>query len=302
MNQQLQSENQTSLLPCPSEEEPTAQDAVNEILGPCIACGGRVWVSSEKESLKQLMTHHRLLRKAPGPARRIAELRWTCRRCDKKSIKDREVLSKSQGRYELARRMIALENIAEIVLECNFAKSEGTLEKRNQANWEKARSWERSSKNQWVWGPPGVGKTWYARCILNRALDLGFTVAEVTAQHWIELSVAFSPYEKKRSRLASVDVLLFEDIDKATWTEQAMDCFHECLSKRHEHDRRLLITSNGEAEFMEEKWLRLCISNPSRTPAITERMMPMERIDFKGKSIRMERQGTLRMEDGELEQ
>lgn len=152
----------------------------------------------------------------------------------------------------------------------------------NPAAWETAKA---ATGNLYVYGDIGVGKTHLCRCILNRAFVNGSTVAETMAAEYVRRYNAFSADQWLR-KLQQVDVLLFDDIDKANWRGDAIAGLWGLVDARASRKAITMVTANLDVGDVLKLMQAVNQSNSSIAMAALDRLKPVTKIQMKGRSLR----------------
>ena len=163
--------------------------------------------------------------------------------------------------------------------------------------WERAKVWTPKSEAWWIYGDKGTGKTYLARCILNAAFDLGYSVAELPTIEFSHMADRkFYQWHDKLEAYSRVKVLLIEDIDKAEWTSRGLSALFGILDTRYNDHNRTLVTTNATVEYCVGVWRKACGDNRSLPGTITDRLKPIRQVLMEGKTLRQggkdEYQGT----------
>lgn len=155
----------------------------------------------------------------------------------------------------------------------------------NQEVVEKLKLW-RMEMNLFLYGPPGVGKSHYGRCLLNRALRTGKTVAEMPVRSLIKLAMRFDQGRGRYQACCRAEVLLVDDIDKGAYNEERLGVIWELLDARCQGKRRTIVTSNLAPVELAEDLVRRVPENSSYGVATLDRLKPVEVHEFRGASQR----------------
>lgn len=282
-------------------EEPETRfvKAVLMMKGPCAACGKHDWIPAIEEAKRLCRAAHRVWKLNPGLQAGICRLSFLCKKCFAKTDeqKTKDVLAQRVSvttSYALGKELIGFATLS--MSEQNHLKA---VERVNPLSWNVAQDFTANTENLWIHGATGVGKTFFARYILNKMLNLGWSVGEITGTQWVERSMAFDKHITFRRELSKQRLVLIDDIDKAPWTEQALDAYFDFLNYRYDAKLKLLVTSNTKPEYMLSRgdvdkqipmgiFRRLAGRNQSKAEAIMERMGPMKRVHLVGDSLRKE--------------
>ncbi len=170
-----------------------------------------------------------LVTESTGALRWLNRVDAYCEKCIEVKVAKQE---QSNLREELKRRYFTALNshlLSEHFRSASFAESKKELEEINPEAWGMARGWTRKA-NLYICGPTGTGKTFMALGALRRAFVQGLDVAEVTARRFCKVSDTFTEGHGLLEAWKKVDVLLFDDIDKATWKLERVDALWELLN------------------------------------------------------------------------
>lgn len=158
------------------------------------------------------------------------------------------------------------------LLGCTFENSRPGFE--DQVAYEKARTWH-PDLGQCVYlsGDVGTGKTYLARCLVNRVLDTGGIAAAVNGfgfqglldRGWESTGVAW---------LYGPSVVLIDDLDKASWQERHLLALWEVLDQRRAGSRPTILTSNFDPDGLRKWWEQRLPNNISTIQAIFDRLRP----------------------------
>ena len=147
------------------------------------------------------------------------------------------------------------------------------------------RTWS-MAQNLFLYGPSGVGKSFYARCLLNGAMRAGKSVAEMPVR---SLLTAALRYDRGRGTFAAccrADVLLVDDIDKGAYNEDRLGAIWELLDARCQGGRRTIVTSNLDPVELAKDWVRRVPQNTSYGVAALDRLKPVSVCALSGVSLR----------------
>jgi DNA replication protein DnaC len=147
--------------------------------------------------------------------------------------------------------------------------------------------WLREHHNLLITGPTGIGKSWLACALADKACREGFSVLYVRAPRWLqELIVAKGDgrYSKLLAQLAKTDLVVLDDFGGAVLNEESRRDLLEFLEDRYEV-RSTLITSQLPVEHWHE-----AIGHPALADAILDRLVHNAyRLNLKGDSMRRQR-------------
>jgi DNA replication protein DnaC len=146
--------------------------------------------------------------------------------------------------------------------------------------------WVRSHQNIVITGATGLGKTWLACALANKACREGFSAYQARVTRLLEqlrIAHADGSYMKELSRLAKTDVLILDDWGIAPLNDAGRRDILEVIHDRH-GVRSTIVTSQVPVK----KW-HDTIGDPTIADAIMDRLVHRaHRIDLKGQSMRKE--------------
>lgn len=146
--------------------------------------------------------------------------------------------------------------------------------------------WVKAGRNIILTGPTGIGKSWIACALGEKACREGFTVHYARVSRLVqELSVTRvdGSFLKTLERLAKIDVLILDDWALAPLEGQAQQDILEVIDDRV-GKRSIIITS----QLPVEKWHDM-IGDPSTADALLDRLISKAvYINLKGGSLRRE--------------
>ncbi len=147
--------------------------------------------------------------------------------------------------------------------------------------------WIAKKRNVLITGPTGVGKTYLACALANKACREGYTVQYLRLPRLFEeltLAHADGRYPKLMAGFAKTDVLVLDDWGIAPFTDADRRELLEILEDRHEL-RSTLVTS----QLPVEKW-HDALGHPTLADAILDRLVHNAyRIEMTGESMRKKR-------------
>lgn len=149
--------------------------------------------------------------------------------------------------------------------------------------------WVRQHHNVFLLGPAGIGKTYLACALAQKACRDGFTALYTRApQLFRELAVAHADGSLPRRllRLARIDVLIVDDWAMAPLNEVERRDFLEVCDDRYQR-RSTILTS----QLPVAKW-HAQIGDPTLADSILDRLVhEAHRIELTGESMRKKRAG-----------
>ena len=147
--------------------------------------------------------------------------------------------------------------------------------------------WIRNHQNVIITGPTGIGKSYLAEALAQKACREGFTALYYrTPRLFSELAIARGDgnYSKLLIRLAKTDLLVVDDWGLSSLTDAERRDFLEVMEDRH-GIRSTIITS----QYPVAKWHEL-IGEPTLADAILDRIVHnTHKIVLKGESMRKTR-------------
>ena len=207
------------------------QKIAMELKGPCPDCG--ITQPETEEVADRVVDWWRRCEAGKARSFGLENLRYFCAACYLKTDTERMAALRKDKAVMVRKKQIWDKLLPHAIMSARFEHSDRVIELANRPAWEWGRNWNVAKGNAWIFGTVGTGKTFLARCIMNRAIDEWFLkAAEITGQKWVETAVKYSDHIAHREKLKGVDILLIEDIDKATWTEQSFDMFFELINYR----------------------------------------------------------------------
>jgi DNA replication protein DnaC len=147
--------------------------------------------------------------------------------------------------------------------------------------------WVRQHQHILLLGPTGIGKSWLACALAQKACRDGFSVLHKrTAELLRELAVAHADGSLGRMlvRLSRIDVLLLDDFAMAPLKDSERRDFLEICDDRYQR-RSLILTSQVPVAHWHEQ-----IGDPTIADSILDRLVHNAyRIELKGDSLRKKR-------------
>lgn len=144
--------------------------------------------------------------------------------------------------------------------------------------------WIKDHQNVIITGPTGVGKTWLACALAQKACRDGYTVQYQRLPRLLQdlsLARADGRYLKIMTTLAKTDLLLLDDWGLAPLTESQRRDLLELFEDRH-NLKSTLITSQMPVDHWHE-----LIGDPTLADAILDRLIHnAHRVPLKGESLR----------------
>jgi DNA replication protein DnaC len=147
--------------------------------------------------------------------------------------------------------------------------------------------WVRQHQSVLLLGPTGIGKTWLACALAQKACRDGFSVLHKrTSELFRELAVAHADGRigQMLLRLSRIDVLLLDDFAMAPLKDAERRDFLEICDDRYQR-RSTILTSQVPVNHWHEQ-----IGDPSLADSILDRLIHNAyRIELKGESLRKKR-------------
>jgi DNA replication protein DnaC len=149
--------------------------------------------------------------------------------------------------------------------------------------------WIRKHQNVLITGPTGVGKTYIACALAQKACREGITVSYIRAPrlyHDLAISKADGSYSRLMARLARTRLVLIDDFGLAPMTDPDRRNFLEIVEDRH-LTGSTIVTSQLPLENWHET-----IGDPTLADAVLDRLVHnAHKIALKGESMRKKRSG-----------
>ena len=181
----------------------------------------------------------------------------------------------------------ALENesITPATAMASFKRSAAEVEAANPEAWKTIQKW-RGKKNLYIFGPMGTGKSYAARCLLNKFIGKK-SLSEVTASDALKFGASFDEEDQKTFRaLQKVELLLLDDLDKVSLTKPKVVALWKLLNYRNAYNLRTIITANMPPVQLAEYLAKGAPENTKPVFAALDRIQPLTQVEFKGKSLR----------------
>ena len=144
--------------------------------------------------------------------------------------------------------------------------------------------WIKSAQNAIITGPTGVGKTYLACALANRACRMGYASFYIRAPklfHDIAIARADGSYSKFMNKLAKTKLLLIDDLGLAPMTDHERRNLLEVLEDRHS-----LSSTIVTSQLPIKSWHEI-VGDPTIADAILDRLIHnAHRIKMKGESMR----------------
>ncbi len=144
--------------------------------------------------------------------------------------------------------------------------------------------WVKNAENIIFTGKTGVGKTWLACALANKACRLGYTIKYERVPRLLEdlyVAHANGTYPKVMNRLAKVDILLLDDFGLAPLSDTERRDLLEVVEDRQRRKSTILT-----AQLDIKHWHEL-IGEPTVADAILDRLVSSaHKIKLTGKSLR----------------
>jgi DNA replication protein DnaC len=150
-------------------------------------------------------------------------------------------------------------------------------------------AWVEAHQNLFLVGPTGIGKTWLARAIAQKACRDGYTALFLKAAELfrdLAASRADGSHSKQLYQLGRVDVLIIDDWAMAPMTAAERRDVLEICDARYQTHSTLLTSQLPVASWHAQ------IGDPTTADSILDRLVHnAHRIDLQGESMRRRRAG-----------
>ena len=147
--------------------------------------------------------------------------------------------------------------------------------------------WLKEQLNILITGPTGVGKTWLACALAQKACREGYTVLYLRLPRLLQelpMAKGDGSYSKRMATLAKTDVLVLDDWGLSKLIPEQQRDLLEILEDRH-GTRSTLVTS----QLPVDKWHDI-IGDPTLADAILDRLIHNAyKINLKGESMRKQK-------------
>lgn len=157
--------------------------------------------------------------------------------------------------------------------------------------FEWGRDWmpKQPKNSAFIEGTKGAGKSYFAHCILNAAMDQGMAVREIQALHIQELATDWDnkrAARKTMTELKHIGCLLIEELGLVSWNDYGAIALREIIDYRTRMHMPILITSNLSIRELRYVWdgneiTKGCLKNGSIAGPMLDRMQNFVGFQFK---------------------
>ncbi len=144
--------------------------------------------------------------------------------------------------------------------------------------------WVKNHENIIFTGKTGVGKTWLACALANKACRMGYTIKYERIPRLLEalyVAHADGTYPRAMNRLAKIDILVLDDFGLATLSDTERRDLLEVIEDRQKR-KSTIFTSQLEVKHWHD-----IIGEPTVADAILDRLVSnSHKIKLSGKSLR----------------
>lgn len=165
--------------------------------------------------------------------------------------------------------------------------------------FEWGREWDVSNPKSWaiIYGHVGTGKTYLARCVLNKAMQQGLSAREIEAADLVQLNNTWSDNVKKFNAILKADVFLIEEVGLVSWTKDALVALRRVVDAAYKNRKRgvVLMTSNLSADELMDAWYAPVKGTGWETiyNSMIDRMRKIQRLVMDGETLRRGAQNVL---------
>lgn len=169
----------------------------------------------------------------------------------------------------------------------SFQRSNKAIE--NMSVYALAQAWRPRTSNVYLHGTVGTGKTYLAKCLIQRAVQMYLGTSVLTGMEFISEVGGSGGYGRKTGLPGTIvqpDVILIDDVDKCPWTPTSLGWLWQLLDIRRGRERSTIMTANQTPQEIIEHWEKYIEKNKSVPFAIMDRMKPMLVLELVGPSLR----------------
>ncbi|MFP4501186.1 MAG: hypothetical protein ACLFTT_09325 [Candidatus Hydrogenedentota bacterium] len=205
---------------------------------------------------------------------------WVARQAERRAQEARDLASQRRGRLALLQDAGLLRESTR-----HMRLDSLTVDSDNRNAIQAAREWlTGGGRGLWLHGPPGTGKSFLGRTLLGEHYgENARLIAEVSAPRFLRVSRDWESGELALSRLARVDLLLVDDLDKARWNDSGLASLWRLCDDRCEGRRRSIVTSNVPARVLIQRCAGDLLENWT---AAVDRLKPLTTVKLDGPSRR----------------
>lgn len=103
-----------------------------------------------------------------------------------------------------------------------------------------------------LWGSVGTGKTFYAHCIANELINVGYSVKSTSLSNIVQIAQDFENGEMSINKILQNQIILIDDVGTERQTTFANEQIYNFIDKATSLNRVLILTTNFMPKEFEE--------------------------------------------------